>query len=91
MPGNLPRSLPKGSDAVVDRSTWEAPRIFGEIQRLGEISDDEMAQVFNMGIGMVAVVPAEDQYRALDVLRAEGHRAMVMGHVERGHGTVRYA
>jgi phosphoribosylformylglycinamidine cyclo-ligase len=90
LPGNLPRSLPKGCDAVVDRSTWEAPRIFGEIQRLGEISDEEMGQVFNMGIGMVAVVPAEDQYRALDVLRAEGHRAMVMGHVERGHGTVRY-
>ncbi len=90
LPGNLPRSLPKGCDAVVDRSTWESPRIFGEIQRLGEISDDEMAQVFNMGIGMVAVVPAEDQYRALDVLRAEGHRAMVMGRVDRGHGTVRY-
>jgi phosphoribosylformylglycinamidine cyclo-ligase len=90
LPGNLPRSLPKGTDAVVDRSTWEAPRIFGEIQRLGDISDDEMAQVFNMGIGMVAVVPGEDQYRALDVLRAEGHRAMVMGRVERGHGTVRY-
>ena len=90
LPGNLPRSLPKGCDAVVDRSTWEAPRIFGEIQRLAEISDEEMGQVFNMGIGMVAVVPAEDQYRALDVLRAEGHRAMVMGRVERGHGTVRY-
>jgi phosphoribosylformylglycinamidine cyclo-ligase len=91
LPGNLPRSLPKGTDAVVDRTTWEAPRIFGEIQRLGDISDDEMGQVFNMGIGMVAVVPVEDQYRALDVLRAEGHRAMVMGRVERGQGTVRYA
>jgi phosphoribosylformylglycinamidine cyclo-ligase len=90
LPGNLPRSLPKGCDAVVDRTTWEAPRIFGEIQRLGDISDEEMAQVFNMGIGMVAVVPAEDQYRALDVLRAEGHRAMVIGQVERGHGAVRY-
>ena len=71
LPGNLPRSLPKGCDAVVDESTWESPRIFGEIQRLGEISDDEMRQVFNLGLGMVAVVPQEDLYRALDVLRTK--------------------
>jgi phosphoribosylformylglycinamidine cyclo-ligase len=90
LPGNLPRSLPKGCDAVVDPSTWEAPRIFGEIQRLGEISDDEMRQVFNLGLGMVAVIPREDLYRALDVLRAEGHRAVEIGQVERGHGALRY-
>jgi len=90
LPGNLPRSLPKGCDAVVDEGTWEAPRIFGEIQRLGEISDDEMRQVFNLGLGMVAVIPREDLYRALDVLRASGHRAVEIGQVERGHGTVRY-
>lgn len=90
LPGNLPRSLPKGCDAVVDPSSWEVPRIFGEIQRLGEISDDEMRQVFNLGLGMVAVIPREDLYRALDVLRAEGHRAVEIGQVERGHGTLRY-
>lgn len=90
LPGNLPRSLPKGCDAVVDDSTWESPRIFGEIQRLGEISDDEMRQVFNLGLGMVAVVPQEDLYRALDVLRTAGHRAVEIGRVEKGHGALRY-
>jgi phosphoribosylformylglycinamidine cyclo-ligase len=90
LPGNLPRALPKGCDAVVDPGSWESPRVFAEIQRLGDITDDEMRHVFNLGIGMVAVVPHEDLYRALDVLRASGHRAMEIGRVERGHGGVRF-
>jgi phosphoribosylformylglycinamidine cyclo-ligase len=90
LPGNLPRSLPKGVDAVVDEATWEVPRIFAEIQRHGGISDDEMRKVFNLGLGMVAVIPAEDAYRALDTLRAAGVRATQIGVVEKGHGTLRY-
>jgi phosphoribosylformylglycinamidine cyclo-ligase len=50
-----------------------------------------MAKVFNMGIGMVAVVPADEVYAALDVLRTAGHRAVQIGTVEPGHGNVRYA
>ncbi len=91
LPGNLPRSLPKGCDAVVDESTWEAPRVFAEIQRLGSIAPEEMRTVFNMGLGMVAVVPREDLYAALDTLRTAGHRAVEIGVVERGHGNLRYA
>ena len=91
LPGNLPRSLPKSCDAVVDESTWEVPRIFGEIQRLGDVSDDEMRKVFNLGLGLVAVVAHEDHYRALDTLRAAGHRAVEIGRVEKGHGALRYA
>ncbi|WCO67304.1 phosphoribosylformylglycinamidine cyclo-ligase [Iamia majanohamensis] len=91
LPGNLPRSLPKGCDAIVDEATWEAPRIFGEVQRHGDISPEEMRSVFNMGLGMVAVVPREDLYAALDTLRAAGHRAVEIGAVERGHGQLRYA
>lgn len=91
LPGNLPRSLPRGCDAVVDETTWEAPRIFGEIQRRGAIGDDEMRKVFNLGLGMAAIVAREDVYRALDSLRAAGHRAVEIGHVERGHGALRYA
>ena len=53
--GNLPRVLPAGVDAVVERSAWEVPRVFAEIQRLGDVSDDEMARVFNLGLGMVVV------------------------------------
>ncbi|HMJ79327.1 MAG TPA: phosphoribosylformylglycinamidine cyclo-ligase [Iamia sp.] len=88
--GNLPRSLPKSVDAVVDESTWEVPRIFSEIQHRGGISADEMRQVFNLGLGMVAVVAAEDTYRALDTLRTAGVRATQIGVVEKGHGTLRY-
>jgi phosphoribosylformylglycinamidine cyclo-ligase len=89
IPGNLVRVLPKGADAVVDRGTWEAPRIFGELQRLGGISDDEMAKVFNMGLGMIVVVPERDVLKALDTLRPY-HRAMQIGTITDGHGEVRF-
>ncbi|MEZ5143084.1 MAG: phosphoribosylformylglycinamidine cyclo-ligase [Acidimicrobiales bacterium] len=89
LPGNLARVLPTGAAAVVDRGRWEAPPIFTELQRLGEVSDDEMAKVFNLGIGMVVVVPARDAYRALDVARAAGHRAVEIGEITAGRGEVR--
>jgi phosphoribosylformylglycinamidine cyclo-ligase len=88
IPGNLNRVLPSRVDAVVDRSSWEPPRVFGELQRLGDVSDDEMSKVFNLGIGMIAVVPEDDAYRALDVLRANGQRAMRIGTVVDGTGKV---
>jgi len=56
----LGRVVPDGCAAVVDRRTWEPPRVFAEVQRAGGISDEEMARVFNLGIGMVAVVPADE-------------------------------
>ena len=87
--GNLVRVLPRDLDAEVHRASWETPRVFIEIQRLGEVSDDEMAKVFNLGIGMVVVVPPTDAYRALDVLRSHGHRAVQIGTVVEGHGAVR--
>jgi phosphoribosylformylglycinamidine cyclo-ligase len=88
IPGNLARVLPGGVDAVVDRSTWEPPRIFGELQRLGDVNDVEMAKVFNLGIGMIVVVPESDSYKALDVLRAAGQRASVIGSITAGSGRV---
>ncbi|MCC5952773.1 MAG: phosphoribosylformylglycinamidine cyclo-ligase [Acidimicrobiia bacterium] len=89
IPGNLVRVLPAKAGAVVDRSTWEPPRVFGELQRLGEVSDDEMARVFNLGIGMIAVVPPDAAYKAIDVLRSAGHRAVEIGRVTEGAGDVR--
>jgi phosphoribosylformylglycinamidine cyclo-ligase len=88
IPGNLNRVLPAKVDAVVDRGTWEPPRIFGELQRLGEVSDAEMAKVFNLGIGMIVVVPEADVYKALDVLRSHDQRASVIGSIATGHGDV---
>ena len=74
---------------MVERSTWEVPRIFGEIKRLGEVDDDEMARVFNLGIGMVLTVEEGDAFRAIDVLRTHGHQARVIGRIERGERDVR--
>ncbi|HEX6569474.1 MAG TPA: phosphoribosylformylglycinamidine cyclo-ligase [Acidimicrobiales bacterium] len=77
--GNLPRVLPAGVDAVLERSAWEVPRVFAEIQRLGGIGDDEMARVFNLGLGMVVAVPPDDVSRALGVLRDAGQAASEVG------------
>jgi phosphoribosylformylglycinamidine cyclo-ligase len=89
IPGNLVRTLPSGADAVVNRASWEPPRIFDEIQHVGEIDDEEMERVFNLGVGMILVVPADDAYRAIDVLRGQGHAARQIGLVEEGSGQVR--
>ncbi len=86
--GNLARVLPRGADAVIDPRSWERPRIFTEIQRAGPVDEAEMVRVFNVGIGMVAVVPAAEAFRALDVLRTAGHRAVELGEVTRGEGRV---
>jgi phosphoribosylformylglycinamidine cyclo-ligase len=87
--GNLPRVLPESADAVVDLRAWERPRIFGEISRLGEVEEEEMARVFNLGIGMVAVVPPADEGRALAALADAGVRAVTIGEVAPGAGRVR--
>jgi phosphoribosylformylglycinamidine cyclo-ligase len=90
LPGNLVRVLPEGTDAVIDQRSWEPPRIFDEIQRLGQVSADEMRKVFNLGIGMVVVVAPEEAHRTLDVLRTSGHRAVQIGEVRGGNGVVRF-
>jgi phosphoribosylformylglycinamidine cyclo-ligase len=86
--GNLSRVLPDDLHARVDRDRWEPPRIFDEIQRLGDIDDDEMAKVFNLGIGMVVVVDPAEAHGSLDGLRKAGHRAVEIGRVEPGSGQV---
>lgn len=79
---NLARALPPGCTAVVDRSAWEVPRIFEEVRRAGNVDDAEMWRVFNLGLGMIAVVAAKDADAALDVLGGAGIRAAVIGRVD---------
>jgi phosphoribosylformylglycinamidine cyclo-ligase len=88
IPGNLGRVLPAGADAVVDREAWDEPTVFGEIRRLGDVDDAEMARVFNLGIGMVLVVAAADATGAVEALDAAGCAAVVMGRVTEGSGRV---
>ena len=87
--GNLARVLPDKVDAVVDRSSWEQPPVFAELQRIGDVADEEMARVFNLGLGMVVVVRDRDATKAIDLLRTGGHRATVVGEIEKGDGQVR--
>ncbi len=84
---NLLRVLPEHVEAVIERASWDEPRIFGEIQAAGSVTDDEMEQVFNLGLGMLAVVPSGDVFRALDVVRAAGHEAWKVGEIRGGHGS----
>jgi phosphoribosylformylglycinamidine cyclo-ligase len=86
---NLARALPPRCDAVVDRSGFETPRIFSEIQRLGNVDDAEMARVFNLGIGMLLVVAPGSVDEALGALEGAGCRASVAGRVVEGAGRVR--
>jgi phosphoribosylformylglycinamidine cyclo-ligase len=83
---NLARVLPSGCDAVVDRSAWPVPPVFGEIQRAGQVPDEEMDRVFNLGLGMVAVVAAEDAGRAVDVLQGWDRQALPVGRILSGGG-----
>jgi phosphoribosylformylglycinamidine cyclo-ligase len=78
---NLPRILPKNCDAVIDTHSWRVPEIFNFIGRMGKVDRAEMYQVFNMGIGMVAIVRQRDVTRAKNILRAK-----VIGRIERGSG-----
>jgi len=85
--GNIPRSLPEGTRAVVDRGTWDVPAIFAEIRRLGRVDDEEMARVFNLGLGMVLAVGADTVHDALAALSDAGLVPCVVGRVEAGeHG-----
>jgi len=81
---NLPRILPKNCDAVIETKSWRVAHIFKILQRNGGVDPAEMYQVFNMGIGMVAVVSEHHAKRAMSILRAKQ-----IGHVERGSGKTR--
>lgn len=78
---NIPRCLPQGTKAVLDKNSWERPAIFKWLQEQGNISDDEMHRSFNVGVGMVIVVPAKEADDTLDCLRAAGETAWVIGSV----------
>jgi phosphoribosylformylglycinamidine cyclo-ligase len=80
--------LPDDCDAVVHRGRWAEPRIFDEIQAAGDVADDEMEHVFNLGLGMLAVVAATDTSRALEIVHAGGRQAWAVGEIRPGHGRV---
>jgi phosphoribosylformylglycinamidine cyclo-ligase len=81
---NLPRILPANCDAVIETKSWRVPSIFQILQENGKVDAQEMYQVFNMGIGMVAIVAERNADRAGSLLRARR-----IGFIQRGTGKVR--
>jgi phosphoribosylformylglycinamidine cyclo-ligase len=88
MPGNLGRALPPGLDAVADTSSWEVPALFGELQKAGQVPREEMFRVFNMGVGMVVIVPPENADAVIRGADASGVGAWAMGEIRPGSGDV---
>ena len=87
---NLPRVLPRGVAAVVELGSWPVPPIFEHLQKLGNVPQDEMMRTFNMGLGMLLVVPAAKFKKAQTVLERAGERAFTVGRVVKGDRKVMY-
>ena len=86
---NIPRVLPKGCDVVIRKGTWDVLPIFQLIQDRGGVPEDELYQVFNMGIGMVIIVAADKADEVMRSIRGQKHKAWLIGQVANGRGVVR--
>ncbi|MBI3610401.1 MAG: phosphoribosylformylglycinamidine cyclo-ligase [Nitrospirae bacterium] len=90
MTGNLPRILPEGCQARIRLDSWTIPALFRWLEKQGRIAADEMYRVFNMGIGMVAVVDPGHADRAIEKLRRLGETAFLIGKIVPGEKKVVY-
>ncbi len=88
---NLPRILPKGLGASVELASWPVPPLFEHLRELGSVEQDEMLRTFNMGVGLIAVVPAEQVKKAKAVLNRANERHHIIGRVVYGDRTVVYS
>src|SRR6201993_2374072 len=84
IPGNLPRVLPSGVKAIIDLDAWPIPSIFKYLAKLGEIDTDELLQSFNMGVGMIVIVPADFVKEAEAALKPRRKKFFRIGRIERG-------
>jgi phosphoribosylformylglycinamidine cyclo-ligase len=84
IPGNLPRVLPSGVKAIIDLDSWPIPSIFKYLAKLGEIETDELLQSFNMGVGMIVIVPADHVKEAEADLKRRREKFFKIGRIERG-------
>jgi phosphoribosylformylglycinamidine cyclo-ligase len=88
---NLPRILPTGTAAQIERAGWEVPPVFQWLQRSGDVADDEMLRTFNMGIGFILVCPPALAETVIDDLRTRHESPVVIGEIVRGTPSVVYA
>jgi phosphoribosylformylglycinamidine cyclo-ligase len=89
--GNLVRVLPEGVEAVVEAGAWEWPAPYRVMQAAGGVSTDEMREVFNLGVGMIAAVPPGEVEAVRAAASAAGVPTWVMGEVRPGARVVRFA
>ncbi len=87
---NLPRVLPEGARAVIDRSAWSVPPVFRVIQEAGQVDEVEMRRTFNMGLGYLLVVRPRDAAPAAAHLRAAGEQVFEVGEIRAGARGVEY-
>jgi phosphoribosylformylglycinamidine cyclo-ligase len=88
---NLPRILPKGIGALVELGSWPVLPIFEHLRELGSVEQEEMLRTFNMGIGLIAAVPAEKFKRVKGLLERAGEKFHVIGRTTKGDRKVVYA
>jgi phosphoribosylformylglycinamidine cyclo-ligase len=88
---NLPRVLPRGTAAVIELGTWPVLPIFEHLQQLGSVAQEEMLRTFNMGLGMLMVVPIAKFKKAQSVLERVGEKAYTIGRIVKGERKVTYS
>lgn len=88
---NLPRVLPPGTAARVDRAAWQVPGIFRWLQRAGDVPPDDMFRTFNMGIGLIIVCTAVLADTVIEELRVRHEEPVIIGEITRGDRDVTYA
>jgi phosphoribosylformylglycinamidine cyclo-ligase len=88
---NLPRVLPRGTAAVIELGTWPVLPIFEHLQQLGNVPQEEMLRTFNMGIGMLLVVPSAKFKKAQSVLERVGEKCFTIGRIVKGERKVTYS
>lgn len=88
---NLPRVLPRTVSAVIETGSWPVLPIFEHLQKLGNVPPEEMFRTFNMGLGMLLVIPSKKFKKAQTALERAGERAYTVGRIVKGERKVMYA
>ena len=88
---NLPRVLPRGTGAAIQLGSWPMQPIFEHLQNLGNVPQDEMLRTFNMGLGMLLVIPSKKFKKAQNLLERAGEKAHAVGRIIKGDRKVLYS
>jgi phosphoribosylformylglycinamidine cyclo-ligase len=85
---NIPRVVPAGLEVILNAKAWQRTEVFDWLQKMGNISNQEMYRTFNCGIGMTVTVAAEHAEKAVKLLREQGEQPLLIGEIRRGDGGV---